>query len=92
MEMQQLRYVVAVARTGNFSRAAEPIQDRRLKVRDLFTEELRLALPPEHPFTHKRDVSAADLDGERLIVMKEGLGAIRQIPALIFCLKWNHPR
>jgi DNA-binding transcriptional LysR family regulator len=23
MEMQQLRYVVAVARTGNFSRAAE---------------------------------------------------------------------
>jgi LysR family transcriptional regulator, hydrogen peroxide-inducible genes activator len=79
--MQQLRYVVAVARTGNFSRAAEqchvsqpslsqPIQDERLEVRELFSEELLLALPPGHPRTRKRTVAVADLEGERLIVMK----------------------
>jgi len=35
-------------------------------------EELLLALPPRHPLARKRMVKAADLAGERLIVMKEG--------------------
>jgi len=38
----------------------------------LFSEELLLALPPGHPLTRKRSVAIADLEGERLIVMKEG--------------------
>lgn len=52
--------------------ASQPIQDERLEVRELFTEELLLALPPGHPLTSKRTVTAGDLEGERLIVMKEG--------------------
>jgi LysR family hydrogen peroxide-inducible transcriptional activator len=56
----------------DFALASEPIQDERFEVRELFTEELLLALPPGHPLTRKRAVSASDLEGERLIVMKEG--------------------
>jgi LysR family hydrogen peroxide-inducible transcriptional activator len=56
----------------DFALASLPIQDGRLEVRELFSEELLLALPPGHPLTRKRAVSMADLDGERLIVMKEG--------------------
>lgn len=52
--------------------ASQPIQDPRLEVHELFAEELLLALPPGHPLTRKRAVNAADLKGERLIVMKEG--------------------
>jgi LysR family hydrogen peroxide-inducible transcriptional activator len=52
--------------------ASQPIQDARLEVRELFTEELLLALPPGHPLTRKRSVAVADLEDERLIVMKEG--------------------
>lgn len=49
-----------------------PIQDERLELRALLTEELLLALPPGHPLTRKRIVKVEDLAGERLIVMKEG--------------------
>jgi LysR family hydrogen peroxide-inducible transcriptional activator len=52
--------------------ASQPIQDNRLEVRELFVEELLLALPPGHPLTRKRTVAIGDLKGERLIVMKEG--------------------
>jgi LysR family hydrogen peroxide-inducible transcriptional activator len=52
--------------------ASLPIADGRLEVRELFAEELLLALPPGHPLTRKRSLGVADLDGERLIVMKEG--------------------
>jgi LysR family hydrogen peroxide-inducible transcriptional activator len=52
--------------------ASQPIQDNRLEVRELFVEELLLALPPGHPLTRKRAVAIGDLKGERLIVMKEG--------------------
>jgi LysR family hydrogen peroxide-inducible transcriptional activator len=51
---------------------SRPIEDERLEVRTLFAEELLLALPPGHPLTRKRSVSVADLEKERLIVMKEG--------------------
>lgn len=51
---------------------SRPIQDPRMEVKDLFTEELRLALPPGHPLTRKQTVSLADLEKERFIVMKEG--------------------
>jgi LysR family hydrogen peroxide-inducible transcriptional activator len=56
----------------DFALASEPIQDERFEVRELFAEELLLALPPSHPLTRKRSVDASDLQGERLIVMKEG--------------------
>lgn len=56
----------------DFALASQPIQDERLEVRELFTEELLLALPPGHPLTRKRSVAVGDLEDERLIVMKEG--------------------
>jgi LysR family hydrogen peroxide-inducible transcriptional activator len=56
----------------DFALASRPIQDERLEVKDLFSEELLLALPPGHRLTRKRTVSAADLETERLIIMKEG--------------------
>jgi LysR family transcriptional regulator, hydrogen peroxide-inducible genes activator len=52
--------------------ASQPIHDERLHVRELFSEELLLTLPPGHPLARKRTVKASDLGGERLIVMKEG--------------------
>lgn len=56
----------------DFALASRPIEDERVEVKDLFAEELRLALPPGHPLTRKRTVSVVDLQKERLIVMKEG--------------------
>jgi len=56
----------------DFALASEPIQDERFEVRELFVEELLLALPPSHPLTRNQIVNASDLEGERLIVMKEG--------------------
>lgn len=56
----------------DFALASDPIQDSRFEIRELFAEELLLALPPGHRLTHKRTVPAAALEGERLIVMREG--------------------
>lgn len=55
----------------DFALASEPLDSDRLTIRDLFSEELLLALPPGHPLTRKRAIVAADLAGEKLIVMKE---------------------
>jgi LysR family hydrogen peroxide-inducible transcriptional activator len=56
----------------DFALASRPIREERLEVRELFSEELLIALPPGHPLTRKRTVRANDLEGERLIVMQEG--------------------
>jgi LysR family hydrogen peroxide-inducible transcriptional activator len=56
----------------DFALASQPIQNERLEVKGLFSEELLLALPPGHPLTRKRTVAVTDLEGERFIVMKEG--------------------
>lgn len=52
--------------------ASRPILDQRLEIRDLFAEELLLAVPAQHPLARRRTVRAADLERQRLIVMKEG--------------------
>jgi LysR family hydrogen peroxide-inducible transcriptional activator len=56
----------------DFALASQPMQNQRLEVKGLFSEELLLALPPGHPLTRQRTVAAADLEGEQFIVMKEG--------------------
>jgi LysR family transcriptional regulator, hydrogen peroxide-inducible genes activator len=56
----------------DFALASCPIAEERLEIIDLFSEELLLALPSRHRLARKRTVAAADLAGERLIVMKEG--------------------
>lgn len=62
----------ALAYEVDLALASDPIPDARLEVREIFAEELLLALPPGHPLTRKRTVTVTDLEGERLIVMKEG--------------------
>jgi LysR family hydrogen peroxide-inducible transcriptional activator len=56
----------------DFALASQPMQNERLQVKALFSEELLLALPPGHSLARQRTVAAADLEGERFIVMKEG--------------------
>ena len=56
----------------DFALASNPIQDRRFETRELFSEELLLALPPGHRLARRRTVPAATLKDERLIVMREG--------------------
>jgi LysR family transcriptional regulator, hydrogen peroxide-inducible genes activator len=56
----------------DFAFASHPIQDSAFEIKELFAEELLLALPPGHPLTRKRTVPTAALKGERLIVMREG--------------------
>lgn len=56
----------------DFALASQPVSGERLQVRELFSEELLLALPAAHPLARKRKVSAAVLAGQNLIVMKEG--------------------
>ena len=51
----------------DFAFASHPIQDSRFEIKELFAEELLLALPPGHRLARKRTVPAADLEGERLI-------------------------
>lgn len=63
---------LALACEIDFALASNPIRDGRMEVRELLAEELLLALPPRHPLTHKRAITAGDLTGERFIVMKEG--------------------
>jgi LysR family hydrogen peroxide-inducible transcriptional activator len=56
----------------DFAVASRPIQDQHIEIKELFAEELCVALPPGHPLTRKRAVSVADLEQEPFIVMKEG--------------------
>lgn len=75
----------------DFALTSQPIQDERLEIRHLFTEELLLAMPSGHRLVGKRTVSSADLDMEQLIVLKDGhcLGA----QVLRFCDRQNlHPK
>ncbi len=52
--------------------ASHPIQDPRLEVRELFAEELLLALPPRHPLARRRTIGVGELENEPFIVMKDG--------------------
>jgi LysR family hydrogen peroxide-inducible transcriptional activator len=63
---------LALACDIDFAVASTPLHDARFAVRELFAEELLLAVPAGHPLATKRHVTSADLDAEKLIVMKEG--------------------
>jgi LysR family hydrogen peroxide-inducible transcriptional activator len=56
----------------DFALVSQPIRDEQLELKELFSEELVLALPPGHALARKRSVAVGDLAGESLIVMKEG--------------------
>ena len=63
---------LALACEIDFALASLPIADARFEVRELFSEEFFVALPPGHPLTGRRVLRPADIEGERFIVMKEG--------------------
>jgi len=56
----------------DFALASQPISDSRLELRELFSEELLLSLPPGHPLTRKRVIPVSDLENQPFILMKEG--------------------
>lgn len=80
-----------LAREVDFSIVSLPFGDDRLEALPLFTEELLLALPPGHQLAKRRAIPAAELEGESLIVMKEGHCLGDQV--LNFCdLRQARPR
>ncbi|MDB6129591.1 MAG: LysR family transcriptional regulator [Verrucomicrobiales bacterium] len=56
----------------DFALASDTRPDVRFGSRELFTEELFLAVPPVHPLTRKKRVHVSDLENEKFIVMREG--------------------
>lgn len=78
---------MALACELDLALASRPIREERCEVRDLFAEELLLALPADHRLARQRAVTPADLKDERLIVMKEGHCLGDQV--LAFCDQGN---
>ena len=71
--------------------ASLPLRDERIEIEDLFTEELFVALPEQHPLATKRELKPSELESERFILMKEGHCLGDQI--LNFCARRDfHPR
>jgi LysR family hydrogen peroxide-inducible transcriptional activator len=56
----------------DFALASQPLPAGNWEVRELFVEDLWLALPRGHALARKKIVRSEDLKCERLIVMKEG--------------------
>lgn len=67
----------------DFAIVSRPVDEDRLEVRELFREELKLALPAGHRLAKKATVSAGDLRSEPLIVMRPGHCLSEQV--LGFC-------
>jgi LysR family hydrogen peroxide-inducible transcriptional activator len=65
--------LVAGAAAGELDLAvvALPINDERLAVEELFTEQLFLVLPPTHRLVRKRHIRLEDVRDERFIVLNE---------------------
>jgi LysR family hydrogen peroxide-inducible transcriptional activator len=74
---------LALACDIDFAIASMPLHDARFDTRELFAEELLLAVPSGHPLATKRSIGSSDLETERLIVMKEGHCLGEQV--LSFC-------
>ena len=68
-----------------------PIDKHRFTIQHLFTEELLLAVPHQHPLATKRSISVADVEKERFILLKEGHCLGDQV--LRFCNRHDfHPQ
>lgn len=52
--------------------ASRPLPEDGMELVDLFSEELWVALPPDHPLTRRKSIDEEDLRQAKLIVMKEG--------------------
>jgi len=59
----------------DFALISPPLEEppgSQLGTMHLLTEELLLALPPDHALTRKKTITPGDLNQEQLIIMKEG--------------------
>ena len=56
----------------DFALISPPFDAEGLQTQHLLEEELLLALPRKHPLVAKKSVSSVDLEGEKMILMKEG--------------------
>jgi len=56
----------------DFAIVSQPIPAEHFEARELFSEELLLALPPNHRLLRCRNIGTEDLEQEQFIVMKEG--------------------
>ncbi|WP_009960801.1 LysR family transcriptional regulator [Verrucomicrobium spinosum] len=71
--------------------ASLPLQDERFEVRELFDEELLLALPNNHRLVDQKKIIPEDLLEEKFILMKEGHCLGDQV--LHFCHRQDfHPQ
>lgn len=71
--------------------ASLPLQDERFEVRELFDEELLLALPTSHRLVDQKKIIPEDLLEEKFILMKEGHCLGDQV--LHFCHRQDfHPQ
>ena len=51
---------------------SDPFEERGLQSKELFEEELVVALPPHHSLCRKKEIGISDLEQEPFILMKEG--------------------
>ena len=49
-----------------------PVQDRKIEVVQIHTDEIRLLAPPGHPLTARRSVSASEIAEHPLLLPKQG--------------------
>ncbi len=49
-------------------------KNQDLECRDIFSDELVLAVHPQHPFAHKGSVSVQELEGQPFLLREEGSG------------------
>lgn len=81
LQLVDLRYpdVIAALENGSadFGILAYEGSDERLVVEPLQSEDVVLALPPDHPLSKRGKVKLRELDGQELIVIEQYLGMHR---------------
>ena len=68
------------------------IQRSGLHLERLVSDELVLAVPPDHPFARRKQVSVADLAGQPLILREKGSGTQRSMEAALASVGASIPR
>lgn len=57
---------------ADFGLTQLPVKEKRLQVVKIHSDEIKLIVPPGHPFTRKKEVLATELIGEPLLLPKTG--------------------
>lgn len=57
---------------ADFGLTQLPVKEKRLQVVKIHSDEIKLIVPPQHPFARKKEVLATELIGEPLLLPKTG--------------------